>query len=167
MTRKLAKSKGSAVGGTSPVCEDAQNPGLSERRRSAVNVGARKGKGTAMLMTGARHDDVARECGVSTRQVERWAAEPEVREKVVEAVERATATAAEILNSAAGEAAEAALAVMRDAEASPGDRLRAALAILDRTGHEAGTNVNIRERPLPMTVEAARARLAELAKEIG
>ena len=106
----------------------------TKRPRSAQNVQARRAKGIAMLVGGARHSEVMKACKVSQRQVTRWAALPEVRQQVESVQAEAERSARDVLVTGAREAAEAVLEVMRSADGA-GDRLRAALAVLDRTGH--------------------------------
>lgn len=95
-----------------------------------------------MLLSGARHADIAAELNVSMRQVERWSALPEVREAAEAAEKSAPASAREVLDTAAKTAAEKLVAMMDDATSAPADRLRATIAVLDRTGHGASSNVN-------------------------
>ncbi len=146
---------------------------MTERRKTAGNGGdathaaaaARRAKGIAMILGGARHAEVAEACGVSVRQVERWSALPEVREQAATATPEAIATARGVLDAAAREAAEALVGLMRDPNGSPGDRLRATLAVLDRTGNEAGTKVEHRVLAgLPANDNEALTRFAELSR---
>lgn len=115
-----------------------------------------------MLLSGARHADVAAAVGVSVRQVERWSALPEVREAAEAAEKSAPASAREVLDTAAKTAAENLVAMMGDAASMPADRLRATIAVLDRTGHGASSNVNasvkadVTTGQMPADDEAAR-----------
>jgi len=139
----------------------------TKRRNTSPNAESRKAQGVAMLIGGARHAEVAEACGVSTRQVARWVEESDVRERVADAAAEAAATAREVLVGGAREAAEVLLGEMRGADSS-GDRIRAALAVLDRSGHgpsarlestgKDGGPMEVRVDSLP-TEPAARAEL--------
>lgn len=145
---------------------------MSERRETAekggpvqIGAAARRAKGIAMLLGGARHAEIATACGVSVRQVERWAALPDVRAQAATATAEAIATARGVLEAAAREAAESLVTIMRDSSATAADRLRATLAVLDRTGHEAGTKVEHRVlAALPSSDDEAHARFAALSR---
>lgn len=142
-----------------------------ERRQTAANVGARRAKGVSMLIAGERHAVIAKACKVSSRQVERWAALPEVRTKVDVAATAAEATATSVLVNASRLAAQVLVDVLNDADATPADRTRAALAVLDRTGHAASTKTEVtgkdggpQEVAVSVTIDTAK-RIARGMKE--
>jgi hypothetical protein len=124
---------------------------MSAKRRKAVNqvgAAARRARGVAMLIAQHRYADIAEACGVSKRQVERWAALPEVRAKLAAIVHEAERTAGQVLIDASRDAAEVLTAIMRDPLAPRSERARCALAVLDRTGFPASQkNENTNQGP--------------------
>lgn len=135
------------------------------QRGPRVTDEARKARGIAMLLAGKPQDEIASECGVHLRTVGTWAADPEVRAAVVDMKAAAAITARAKLVAHASEAVDVLLTEMRTAESS-GDRIRSALAVLDRTGHVPGVNIGIEDRRLPLTREQAIERLEGLHKRM-
>ncbi|MCK6585946.1 MAG: transposase [Polyangiaceae bacterium] len=92
-----------------------------------------------MLIAGARVKDIARAVGVHPDTVSHWRSEPEFKAALEEAQKDVVSRAKNVLVRAAEEAVEQVLACMR--EGAEDQRLRAALAILDRVGLVAGAKI--------------------------
>ena len=86
----------------------------------------------ALLVSGHNMSDTARMLGVRRETVWRWTKAPEFVTEMARVRESAMDALAVILHESALEAAEVLRSVMKDEEANPNTRIRAAVAILER-----------------------------------
>lgn len=131
---------------------------------------ARLARCIPMFAAGVPHAQIAAITGLGVRTVNRYATLPEVQECLQAASEKAQKGVAEVMASAREIAIGTLLDVMNDDGATPDARVKAALGLLDRTGH--GPTVKqehtgkdggpIQHAVRPMTVDEARERAAQL-----
>jgi predicted ArsR family transcriptional regulator len=127
-----------------------------------------------LYAAGMPHAQIARLTGTSLRTVQRYSADPEVKETLEALNQQAQATTVQALAAAREVAIGALLAVMGSDDASPDARVKAAVAILDRSGHGPTTRTEHSGRdggPIelasrPMTIDEAKARYAELTARL-
>ena len=86
----------------------------------------------ALLVSGHNMTDTAKMLGVRRETVWRWTKEPEFVTEMARGRESAMDALAVILHESALEAAEVLRSVMKDEDANPNTRIRAAVAILER-----------------------------------
>lgn len=86
----------------------------------------------ALLVSGHNMSDTAKMLGVRRETVWRWTKEPEFITEMARVRESAMDALSVILHESALEAAEVLRSVMKDEEANPNTRIRAAVAILER-----------------------------------
>tara|TARA_R100001082_G_scaffold108120_1_gene82943 strand:- start:325 stop:711 length:387 start_codon:yes stop_codon:yes gene_type:complete len=86
----------------------------------------------ALLVSGHNMTDTAKMLGVRRETVWRWTKEPEFVTEMARVRESAMDALSVILHESALEAAEVLRSVMKDEEANPNTRIRAAVAILER-----------------------------------
>lgn len=123
-----------------------------------------------LFASGMHYAQIARIMGVSLRTVQRYAATEEVRETIEAQATMAAQSTAQAMASAREVAIGTLLGVMGDDDASPEARVKAALGLLDRTGHGPTTKTEhsgpdggpIQHAHKVLTREAAREKLAAL-----
>ena len=86
----------------------------------------------ALLVSGHNMSDTAKMLGVRRETVWRWTKEPEFATEMARVRESAMDALSVILHESALEAAEVLRSVMKDEDANPNTRIRAAVAILER-----------------------------------
>lgn len=84
---------------------------------------------------GTPHAEIVRLTGVPLRTVQRYARDPAVLAKLEAMRDAAVKGTAEAFTEARDVAIQTLLCVMRDGDASDDARVRASIAVLDRTGH--------------------------------
>jgi len=153
---------------TRPGAKIAKSP-------QAKSKDARLARLLPLYAAGIPHAQIARLTGTSLRTVQRYATEPEVQETLEALHAEAQASTVQAL-AAAREVAVGALLDVLSNSSSPDARVKAAVAILDRSGHgptskqeltgKDGGPIQLEGRQQPMTVEQARARYAELTARL-
>lgn len=122
-----------------------------------------------LFVAGIPHTQIARIGGVSLRSVVRYSQDAEMIEAIAEARTQAQKKIADVMVAAGEVAVGALLAVLGDGNASPDARVKAALGILDRSGHgpterreltgKNGGPIATEDRAAPRTREEAITRI--------
>lgn len=145
-----------------PPTADGAPPVLNPRQARALEL----------LLAGGAVGEVAAELKVNRATVWRWLGDPTFAAALARERDARRTAVGEALGAAAGEAVAVLLAELRNAGGRPGDRVRAASAILDRAGwaarrgrDEAAGAEGVDERAAARTAARAFASLlAEIAR---
>lgn len=132
----------------------------------------RPARALELLLAGRTVGEIAAELRVNRATVWRWLADPDFAASIARERDARRTAVGEALDAAAGEAVAVLLAELRNADGRPGDRVRAASAILDRAGwasrrgrDEAAGAEGVDERAAArVAARAFTALLAELAR---